>query len=235
MTADFLNNPLTPVRPDRPLALDGPDRFINRELSWLAFDARVLDEAENPAVPLLERVRFLSISGSNLDEFISVRVAALRGAIRHRSDRPSIDGMTAQAQLAAIAEVTRALQDRQQKVWRGLKREMGKAGIVILSRKDVSQAERDHLTGTFIDQVFPVLTPIAVDPAHPFPFIPNGEFALAMELVRTSDGRLLTALLPIPHQLDRFFRLADGRAGEVRFLPLETLLELFVPLIFPGY
>ena len=235
MTADFLNNPIAAKPAKTKRDLEGPDRYFNRELSWLEFDRRVLDEAENPTVPLLERVRFLAISGSNLDEFFSVRVAALHGVIRHDADIGSVDGMTAAEQIKRIADVTHALQVRQQAVWRDLCSEMATAGILILSGKDISKAERERLTDRFMSEVFPVLTPIAVDPAHPFPFIPNGEFALAMELARISDDRPLTALLPIPHQLDRFLRLDDGRKGEVRFLPLEELLELFVPMIFPGY
>lgn len=235
MTADFLNNP-TVAKPAKTIRdLNGPDRYFNRELSWLEFDRRVLDEAENPNVPLLERVRFLAISGSNLDEFFSVRVAALYGVIRHDADIGSVDGMTAADQVAGIATATNELQLRQQKVWRQLCVEMAEAGIQILGVDDISKAERERLSDRFMAEVFPVLTPIAVDPAHPFPFIPNGEFALAMELARVSDGRPLTALLPIPHQLDRFLRLEDGRKGEARFLPLEALLEFFVPMIFPGY
>ena len=221
--------------PDVPVPLTDGARFFNRELSWLEFDRRVLDEAENPAVPLLERVRFLAISGSNLDEFFSVRVAALRGVIRHDADRGSVDGLSAETQIELIAEVARDLLARQQQAWRGLRDEMRAAGIVILDKSDISRAETERLTDTFMEKVFPVLTPIAVDPAHPFPFIPNGAFALALELSRDRDGRTLTALLPIPHQLDRFLRLEDGRKGEMRFLPLEALLELFVPMIFPGY
>ena len=235
MTADFLNTNVSPIVPDSPVPLTDGSRFFNRELSWLEFDRRVLDEAENPAVPLLERVRFLAISGSNLDEFFSVRVAALRGVIRHNADRGSVDGLSAAEQIEKIGAVTRDLQERQESVWRDLQGALRAEGILILDKSDISKAERERLTETFMERVFPVLTPIAVDPAHPFPFIPNGEFALAMELSRARDGRSLTALLPIPHQLDRFVRLEPGRRGEVRFLPLEDLLELFVPMIFPGY
>ena len=210
-------------------------RFINRELSWLEFDLRVLDEAANTALPLLERLKFLGISGSNLDEFFSVRVAALQSLVRHGVPKTSIDGLTAQEQLDAISRNVRGILERQQSVWRDLVRELAKERIEILTLDELKKREMDKIEDMFMEQIFPVLTPIAIDPAHPFPFIPNGEFALALELERASDGRLLEALLPVPHQLPRFIRLDDTAKGKVRFLPLEALMELFVPRIFPGY
>lgn len=233
--ADFWHhsNPSTsgPGAPD----LSDRGRFINRELSWLEFDLRVLDEAANPSIPLLERLKFLGISGSNLDEFFSVRVAALQSLVRHGVQKTSIDGLTAQEQLAAISHTVAEILDRQQSVWRDIVAELAKEKIEILSLDELKKREMDKIEDMFMEQIFPVLTPIAIDPAHPFPFIPNGEFALALELERPSDGRLLEALLPVPHQLPRFIRLDDTAKGKVRFLPLEALMELFVPRIFPGY
>ena len=235
--ADFLHHPVSVSLTDGASVADLSEsgRFFNRELSWLQFDLRVLDEAANPAVPLLERLKFLGISGSNLDEFFSVRVAALQSLVRHGVQKVSMDGLTAKEQLDAISDTAREILDRQQTVWRDLVGELAKERIEILSLDELKKREMDKIEDMFMEQVFPVLTPIAIDPAHPFPFIPNGEFALALELERASDGRLLEALLPVPHQLPRFIRLDDTNKGKVRFLPLEALMELFVPRIFPGY
>ncbi|RMF37814.1 MAG: RNA degradosome polyphosphate kinase, partial [Alphaproteobacteria bacterium] len=213
----------------------GPDRFFNRELSWLAFNWRVLEEAENPAVPLLERVRFLSISGSNLDEFYTVRVAGLRNLVRSGRGRRSADGLTPAEQLAKIDADARALMAHQQKIWRGLRKEMHGAGIEVLDRAALSRADIARLEKVFLAEVFPVLTPLAIDPAHPFPFIPNRGFAIALLLRRAGDGELLDALLPVPPQVARFHRVIGGRGGALRFLPLEVLLEIFLDRLFPGY
>ncbi|MEM9013441.1 MAG: RNA degradosome polyphosphate kinase [Pseudomonadota bacterium] len=233
--ADFLRAELP-----APVALPevdhtGPERFFNRELSWLAFNWRVLEEAENPHVPLLERVRFLSISGSNLDEFYTVRVAGLRGLTRSGITRRSADGLTPAEQLRRIDADARALMRRQQEVWGDLRRALGEAAIDIVRPEDLTAADRERLEDVFMDQVFQVLTPLAIDPAHPFPFIPNTGFALALELSRESDGERLNALLPIPAQVPRFIRVEGGRRGRTRFLPLEDLLEVFFARLFPGY
>ena len=233
--ADFLHHPMPDRGALRCPDLKDPGRFFNRELSWLKFDWRVLEEAQNPNVPLLERIRFLSISGSNLDEFYSVRVAALRGLDKQMVLRISHDGRTPREQLAEIKTEVRAIEQKQQEVWRDLKAELSAAQLEILQLDQVKKRDKERLEQIFLDQVFPVLTPLAIDPAHPFPFIPNGEFALALQLARTRDGEKMDALLPIPHQLDRFVRLSDSKKGLMRFLPLEALLEMFVPRIFPGY
>lgn len=235
VNADFLNNAVNAKGPFEGPDLSSPDRFFNRELSWLQFDWRVLEEAMNESVPLLERVRFLSISGSNLDEFYSVRVAALRSLVRQGIETTSVDGLTPAAQLEKIDAEVRLLEAKQLEVWRVLVKLLAQEDILILSRKDLRKADLDALEDVFMDEVFPVLTPIAIDPAHPFPFIPNGEFALALRLERVADKERLEALLPIPQQLDRFVRLSPGPKGEIRFLPLEVLLETFVTRIFPGY
>ncbi len=232
---DFWHHPVPKVDALETSDLSDRRRFFNREISWLQFDLRVLDEAANPEVPLLERLRFLGISGSNLDEFFSVRVAALQSLVRHGVTKHSVDGLTPQEQLDRISQVVEQVLDRQQAVWRDIVSELAKEQIEILSLAELKKREMDKIEEMFMEQIFPVLTPIAIDPAHPFPFIPNGEFALALELERPSDGRLLEALLPVPHQLPRFIRLDDTAKGKVRFLPLEALMELFVPRIFPGY
>ncbi|WP_322891424.1 MULTISPECIES: RNA degradosome polyphosphate kinase [unclassified Yoonia] len=208
-------------------------RFVNRELSWVGFNWRVLEEAENPRVPLLERLRFLSISATNLDEFYTVRVAGLRELSIAGNVTPALDGLTPAEQLVEIDREARALMTRQQVVFSALQSEMKDNGIAILTRKDVTEDDRDFLDNYFLDQVFPVLSPLAIDPAHPFPFLPNEGFALALQLERSADKRSLRALLPIPAQIARFISLPSA-AGH-RFLPLEELLLLHIPRLFPGY
>jgi polyphosphate kinase len=233
--ADFLNAPFAaPVTlPD--LDTGGPSRYFNRELSWLAFNWRVLEEAENTAVPLLERVRFLSISATNLDEFFTVRVAGLRELKRNNVTRPAADGLSPAEQLELIDADARALMMRQQEVWNGLKGEMEGQGICLLTRDQLAGNDHEFLDEFFLNNVFPILSPLAVDPAHPFPFIPNEGLTLALELARQHDGRKLVALLPIPSQIDRFVTLPQGENGNQRFLPLEELLLEEIGALFPGY
>lgn len=233
-TADFLNAPFPPAVTLPDLDLQGPARFYNRELSWLGFNWRVLEEAENPRVPLLERVRFLSISATNLDEFYTVRVAGLRELAHAGSTVPAADGMTAPQQLVMIDEDARRLMEAQQRIFSHLQREMVAENIVLMSSADLNEEQRKHLEMVFLSNVFPVLSPLAVDPAHPFPFIPNTGYSLALELERKRDKRVLRALLPIPAQIDRFVQVpADD--GVQRFLPLEELLILTLDHLFPGY
>ncbi|MGA0923211.1 MAG: RNA degradosome polyphosphate kinase [Rhodobacteraceae bacterium] len=233
-TADFLNAPFPPAVTLPDLDLQGPARFYNRELSWLGFNWRVLEEAENPRVPLLERVRFLSISATNLDEFYTVRVAGLRELAHAGSTVPAADGMTAPQQLVMIDEDARRLMEAQQRIFSHLQREMAAENIVLMSSADLNEEQRKHLEMVFLSNVFPVLSPLAVDPAHPFPFIPNTGYSLALELERKRDKRVLRALLPIPAQIDRFVQVpADD--GVQRFLPLEELLILTLDHLFPGY
>ncbi len=232
--ADFLKAPFpTPVELS-PAETTGPQRFFNRELSWLAFNWRVLDEASNPVVPLLERLRFLSISATNLDEFYSVRVAGLRALARANNTTPSEDGRTPAEQLTLINADARRLMHTQQAVFNKLKREMEAQGIILCTRSKLTGRDLKFLENHFLNKVFPVLSPLAIDPAHPFPFIPNTGFSLALELERESDHRTLKALLPIPQQIARFVPL-PGKPGENRFLPLEELLLLHLDMLFPGY
>ncbi|MBL4917383.1 RNA degradosome polyphosphate kinase [Szabonella alba] len=232
--ADFLKAPFS-APADLPEAeTQGPKRFFNRELSWLAFNWRVLEEASNPSVPLLERLRFLSISATNLDEFYTVRVAGLRALIRSGKTAVSEDGRSPAEQLALINEDARRLMQNQQIVFNRLKKEMEGQGISILTRSKLTSRDLKHLEDHFINKVFPVLSPLAIDPAHPFPFIPNTGFCLALELERSSDRRALQALLPIPQQIARFVAL-PAKSGENRFLPLEELLLLHLSMLFPGY
>ncbi len=231
---DFLNAPF-PEAIDLPEdERSGPRRFFNRELSWLAFNWRVLEEASNPRVPILERLRFVSISATNLDEFYTVRVAGLRELAHAGNTMPAADGLSPAEQLVLINEDARRLMSEQLVTWEKLKVEMEGEGISLLARGDLSADDCTFLEGFFLNQVFPVLSPLAIDPAHPFPFIPNTGFSLALQLQRKGDKRELLALLPIPQQINRFVRL-NAPAGRHRFLPLEELLLLHLDSLFPGY
>lgn len=222
------------------ISMESPARFINREQSWLAFNTRVLEEAENSAHPLLERLRFLSISANNLDEFYMVRVAGLHEQVKANVQTRSQDGLTPLEQLERLQEEATALMDKQQQRWAALRSEMGKAGICVLDADQLTKADMALLRPIFRDRVFPLLTPLAIDPAHPFPFIPNLGFAMALKLKRREDGRALNALVPMPTQVERFLELRDstrasGAPAERRFIPLETALGLFLDQLFPGY
>ena len=218
--------------------LDSPDRFFNRELSWLAFNRRVLEEADNPRHPLLERVRFLSISANNLDEFYMVRVAGLRAQVREGVRVLSLDGLTPQQQLRKVNAQANGLMDDQQRIWRELRTELTTEGLRLLDSNHLTNADRVAAEEIFNTRIFPVLTPLAIDPAHPFPFIPNLGFALALKLRRLSDNRQLYALVPVPSQVARFWELplAPGarRKGPRKFVALESFLILFLSKLFPG-
>jgi len=212
----------------------GPGRFYNRELSWLGFNWRVVQEAENPRVPLLERLRFLSISADNLDEFYTVRVAGLRELAQAGNTTPAADGLSPAEQLVLINEDARNLMMTQQRVLVDLMTEMDAQNIMLERLADLTPDDIAHLEDVFLNQVFAVLSPLAIDPAHPFPFIPNTGYALALQLERSRDKRPLQALLPVPAQIDRFVSL-PANDGCLRYLPLEDLLVLNIPNLFPGY
>ncbi|MFN3232667.1 MAG: RNA degradosome polyphosphate kinase [Alphaproteobacteria bacterium] len=216
----------------RGIAADSPGRFINRELSWLQFNTRVQEEAQNADHPLLERLRFLSISASNLDEFYMVRVAGLRGQIHAGIATISDDGLTPAQQIDAINLMAYRLLEQQQGCWRVLKDALGDAGIDVLENDELSPADREWLEDRFLDEIFPVLTPLAIDPAHPFPFVPNLGFVLAMQLRRRSDQETMNALIPLPRQIERFVRLPGDT---IRFISLENVIALFLEQLFPGY
>jgi len=220
---------------------DDPARFINRELSWLDFNSRVVEEAENHRHPLLERLRFLSISASNLDEFYSVRVAGLIGQAKAGVTIPASDGHTPAQQLAAIKLRAEALLAKQFHVWQQLRGLLEDAGIAVLEPASLTAEDRAWLDTFFMERVFPVLTPLAIDPAHPFPFIPNMGLVMALRLVMEDDGARMNALVPLPSQVERFIRLPSAAlpsaAGQptIRFVMLEHLVEMFLGRLFPGF
>jgi polyphosphate kinase len=222
-------------------SLLGAQRFYNRELSWLQFNRRVMEEAQNERHPVLERLRFLSISANNFDEFYMVRVAGLYGQIAAGVAQLSQDGLTPAQQLAEINRFAGSLVSDQQACWTRVKAEMAAAGIHIVEPKELRPTEREWLDRQFITQYLPILTPIAVDPAHPFPFIQNGGMTVGVELRRERDGTTMHALMPIPSQLLRFIRLPEvgadgaGEARPIRFIRVETMIGMFLTRLFPGF
>ena len=208
------------------------ERFINRELAWLAFNERVLEGASNQRHPIFERLRFLAISAINLDEFYMVRVAGLRGQVQAGVPHRSFDGLTPNEQLTRVIHAATALIERQQETWRNLRQELADAGIKVLDPADMSESDCDWLEQYFLKHIFPVLTPFAIDPAHPFPFIPNFGFGVVFELAHREDATLRNALVRVPAQIGRFVRLpGDGD----RFITVENTIELFFDKLFPNY
>jgi len=215
----------------------GPKRFYNRELSWLQFNRRVLEEAKNESHPLLERLRFLSISASNLDEFYMVRAAGIYGQIAAGVTTPTQDGLTPSEQLAAINKFVATIVAEKQAIWRTIRDELDQAGLQIVEPENLTDSERRWLENLFLTHIFPILTPIAVDPAHPFPFILNKGLTIAVIMQNQADGRTMSGLIPIPGQLERFIRLRaeESSENELRFIQMELLIGMFLDKLFMGF
>jgi len=225
------------VAPDIEALKSSPARFVNREVSWLQFNMRVLEEAGNTRHPLLERLRFVSISANNLDEFFMVRVAGLKGQMRAGMSKLSADGLSPTEQLEDIANLAQHLHLEQQDYWQSLREELFTQNVVIHEESDLSDEQVSYLEELFREEIFPVLTPIAVDPAHPFPFIPNLGFSLAFQLEQADGADRLLALVRIPSNLDRFVILPQSLTSErrIEMVAVETLINLFFHKMFPGY
>jgi polyphosphate kinase len=222
------------ISPAPGIKLNDPARFINRELSWLDFNFRVVSEAENARHPLLERLRFVSISASNLDEFYSVRVAGLIGQARAGVLERSADGASPAQQLNEINARARELINAQQAAFAHVRALLATAGLVICTTAQLAAEDAHFLDSYFMERVFPVLTPLAVDPAHPFPFIPNMGLVMALTLARDDDHGQMSALIPLPSQIERFVRLPAAE-GPIRFVMLEDLVSMFLSRLFPGF
>lgn len=220
--------------PDATEILSSPERFINREFSWLQFNRRVLEETLNEAHPLLERVRFLSISAANLDEFFMVRVAGLEGQVRQGVTMKSPDGKTPAEQLEDILKEIDNLQMEQQASLAVLQQFMAREDILIVRPTAISERDREWLADEFERSIFPVLTPLSIDPAHPFPFIPNLGFSMGLQLISRRTEEPMTALLRLPTALDRFVRLPDSKTT-IRYMTLEDVVGMFINRLYPGY
>ena len=221
--------------PEEQISLNSPRRFINRELSWLAFNQRVVDEAMNTAHPIYARLRFLSISAANLEEFYMVRVAGLKGQLRAQVQSISQDGLSVKQQLDAIYQHAARLIETQQNCWKSLQNELPSAGIHFLKTEQLSDEDNEWLKNYFNDEILPVLTPIAVDPSHPFPFIRNLGYSIAMQLYDPDMKRTLIGLVVIPSQLDGYIRLPDHKDMQGRFVQISDLLIHLRALLFPDF
>ena len=213
-------------------AFSASERYFNRELSWLSFNLRVLAEACNPDYPLLERLRFLSISGSNLDEFMMVRVAGLAAQVRRQIDEVSIDGMTAAQQLAAVRDAVTELETAQQDVWRELRDLLEAEGIILADGKPLNPPQARWLRDYFLEHVVPIITPQAIDPAHPFPFVANQGMGILFPLLRSSDGSAVMEMVLVPQAVPRFIRLPGDQTV---YISIEDLLCRNAALLFPGF
>ena len=235
MSADFLKKNILPSQKIKGVNIKSSARFLNRELSWLAFNWRVLELAQDPTWPLLERVRMVSISSSNLDEFYTVRVAGLRELVRNGITKLYADGLTPAQQLKLIDVNAKALSHAQQIAWNKLIIELAEKEISILQQDQLTNKDKAFLDKVFLERIFPIVSPLAVDPAHPFPFIHSGGLAIALHLEMKNSKKVLQALLPIPNNTDRFIRLPCKNGTGLRIVPIEIILIQALSVLFPSY
>ncbi len=212
--------------------LHSSHRFINRETSWLAFNTRVLEEAENTHHPIIERLNFLAISASNLDEFYMVRVAGLKDYVRQGITKQSPDGMTPAQELEVIESIISKMVERQHTCWIDLRAKLEKHDIKILKPETLTKKEHYWLEQHFLENIFPVLTPIAIDPAHPFPFLPNLSLALVFQLASSEQKDEKIAIIPLPARLPRFIVMPNKK---LRFVMLEDIIKMFLPILMPKF
>ena len=229
------SNSTAAIETKQQINIDSPKRFINRELSWLAFNQRVVEEAMNPAHPIYARLRFLSISAANLEEFYMVRVAGLKGQLRAQVQSVSQDGLSVKQQLAAIYQHAASLIETQQNCWKSLQIELPSAEIQFLKTEQLNDEDNEWLKNYFNNEILPVLTPIAVDPSHPFPFIRNLGYSIAMQLFDPEMKRTLIGLVVIPTQLGGYIRLPDHNDMYGRFIQISDLLLHFRDMLFPDF
>ncbi|MEW4449783.1 RNA degradosome polyphosphate kinase [Qipengyuania sp. JC766] len=229
-TARTIANDIIPTVVD-----DGHERYFNRELSWLAFNERVLAEACNPDYPLLERLRFLSISGSNLDEFMQIRVAGLIGQVQRGIERTSIEGRTPSQQLTCIRKALATITEDQQAIWRDLRSLLADAGIHIADERRIDREAHEWLRQFFLDEILPIITPQALDPAHPFPFVANEGLGVLFTVKRKKEQ--LVEMILIPSALPRFIRVPGGEdgTGDATYISIESLIGRFAEHLFPGF
>ena len=235
MSADFLKKNILPSQKIKGVNIKSSARFLNRELSWLAFNWRVLELAQDPTWPLLERVRMVSISSSNLDEFYTVRVAGLRELVRNGITKLYADGLTPAQQLKLIDVNAKALSHAQQIAWNKLIIELAEKEISILQQDQLTNKDKAFLDKVFLERIFPIVSPLAVDPAHPFPFIHSGGLAIALHLEMKNSKKVLQALLPIPNNTNRFIRLPCKNGTGLRIVPIEIILIQALSVLFPSY
>jgi len=211
-----------------------PNRFINREISWLKFNDRVLSEANNKNNPLYERVKFLSIAGNNLDEFFMVRVAGLHSQIKQEVDSLSSDGLTPSEQMNAVIDKTKELFKKQNTIFNSLINSLSKNNIILTKPEKLNSSEKKQLLKIFQDEIYPLLTPSAIDPAHPFPFINNKDRAIVLNLIKKNKNQSLNSIILIPKALQRFIEIKNKKKQK-KFLIIDDVISFFASEIFPDH
>ena len=209
----------------------GKTKYINRELSWLEFNQRVLEEAENNKIPLVELLNFLSISGSNLDEFFMVRVAGLKGQVDSEVSIESIDGLMPEQVLVEVIKKSKLIKKKQNQCWANLLKKLSNNGIKVSDTMQLQVAEKKWLETYFINEIFPLLTPVAIDPAHPFPFVPNLGLSIVLKLKSKKSKKIIRVVIPFPKGLKKFIQIKKNS----KFIATEEVIIFFINKLFPKY